>query len=266
MRAAALVLLGVVLSSAPVRADFFQDLGFALGKLGEKVEETFSSDRPEPAQPVVQPTPIDPATINWNPVPDDALWLPERPVLPKPKPKAASAYQVTAKADDAPAPKAAPIKPVQTIAALAPLAGYTMAPPRVAPIMPVISLPEPAQVKPALPKSKPTATEVTPAKAPAAYALRYGLNGAQVPDSRKETTASETKIIQAVAGYAKQPSIRLKLISETKGQSNRSLALARALQVKQWLEAAGVRPTQIDLEVQTTGSTETVSLVPYKVP
>ncbi len=280
MRALALLCLGVLLLSSPARADFFGDLGAALNKLGKSVEEAFTSEPKESADDSAVPAPQPPLVIHWNPPPPDLVLPVKLPPLPRPKPSAdrtpqfavieappapTYAYQVRSSKDDAPQPKAQPVRPVQTVAMLTPPPGFQLAPaltPR------PMAAPAPDQLNRAAPQAGlKTSAQAQPPSTPVAiasgYRLRFGLQSAMIPDTG---AGSSPSVIKAAArAVTTQKDMRLRLIAETtQPQGARSLSLKRALQVKQWLEAEGVRPTQIDLDVRGQGSAELVNLTPYQ--
>jgi len=152
--AAPLLLTGALLWVSPARADFFDDLGFALNKLGDSVERgvkdiTTDDAKPAPASQAGSqaPAPMAPAQaapetspdasgIIWNAAPAGVVTSEmargvNTPPLPRSRPGASAPYEIRGSSvkDDAPAPSRAPTRrPVQMVASLAPIAGYSEAP------------------------------------------------------------------------------------------------------------------------------------------
>jgi len=156
--AAPLLLTGALLWVSPARADFFDDLGFALNKLGDSVERGVKdittddaksapasqagSQAPAPvaaaqAAPETSPeTSADASGIIWNAAPAGVVTSEmargvNTPPLPRSRPGASAPYEIRGSSikDDAPAPSRAPTRrPVQMVASLAPIAGYSEAP------------------------------------------------------------------------------------------------------------------------------------------
>lgn len=154
--AAPLLLTGALLWVSPARADFFDDLGFALNKLGDSVERgvkdiTTDDAKSAPASqagsqapaPVAAAAPEasaetspDAGGIIWNAAPAGVVTSEmargvNTPPLPRSRPGASAPYEIRGSSikDDAPAPSRAPTRrPVQMVASLAPIAGYSEAP------------------------------------------------------------------------------------------------------------------------------------------
>jgi len=152
--AAPLLLTGALLWVSPARADFFDDLGFALNKLGDSVERGVkdittddaksapASQAPAsmaPAEPAPETSPetsADASGIIWNAAPAGVVTSEmargvNTPPLPRSRPGASAPYEIRGSSikDDAPAPSRAPTRrPVQMVASLAPIAGYSEAP------------------------------------------------------------------------------------------------------------------------------------------
>ncbi len=259
-RRAGLVIIAVLgLATTPARADFFDDLGNAVTKLGDAVGDTVN-DVFSPSKPHNTPAPPPPATsdtdITWNT--DSAL-----PSAPVPHPTRRPGSPLV---DDAPPPRAAPRHgPVSVVGTLAPLPG-TIAGATVAPARPVHSSvpvpPVPVLVitddppHPSVPVSQP------PAPHPLANSFQLRFNGekANINDSATDDHRSPppkaTPLLHKVAESLKTGlNLRLTLTSyaearEGQNASARGRSFARASAIRSWLTQQGVRPTQIDMKVQ----------------
>ncbi len=329
-RAALLVLTGALLTASPAHADFFKDLGDALGQLGDTIEETVDKAiTPKPAEtPAPAPVAPPPGEINWNAPPPTTefsgatLYTPPAstrpPSLParrrnfnatvsppqnNPELEAASVAATTTSAgvsvgrngqpDDAPPPRRAPRRARVEASVIAPLPGFTQAPPRAAatysPVLAATSLADRQVANVAgsrdLPARTPAAT-ATPAAAPAAVAapvpaanrefvVTYSSFRARISDTLVGSTSvapggDSRLLVEAISASLKRdPSQRVKLQSQAIAVADRTAearkrSFDRALLIKSWLEAAGTRPTQIDLEVKGAGEADQVALNVYK--
>lgn len=153
--------LGLILASAsPVRADFFDDVDFALNKLGNAVADTvdsaIGSDKPAS-------TPSTP--LSQNPSQNAGFYAPQAAgsvahTLPTKPPRAGTAAPSKASTtDDAPAPKAAPHRdPVQRVATLSAPLGASEAAPTYNPleVQKVVPIAASAFNKMPYPKPRPT--------------------------------------------------------------------------------------------------------------
>lgn len=299
MRRVALLLAGALIWAAPARADFLEDLGFALGKLGdtvgEAIEDVTNPSGQKPDTPAATPTPTSqppsPGPIRWNPAPpgiitrDMAMAATATPVLPRQRPaNTQSGYQLgstpaSRAADDAPAPRKAPTrKPVQVVASLAPLPGFSEAT-----ALRTQSAYSPASAAAAL--SAPVAETVKlttlPRTKPAvvldrSFAVQFSSQSRTLSDrlvrERGAPDSATTQLLQTiVTQLGSAPDQRLKLESEAiavdeRLSEARRRSFERAELVKDWLVAAGVRVTQIDLDVQGAGNADRIRLTVYKAP
>lgn len=295
----ALILAGVLLAAVPARADFFDDLGGALDKLGNSignaakdvgntVDEAFTRkpDQNQADQPQAKPE------ITWNPPPPvtsfsgATLYAPATAARPRPVPEARrnfaspavnrpSINSTTRQVDDAPPPHRAPYRAPVQAAYIGPLPGFTQAPPRPAavysPVLAAASLeadhaniPLPTR----LPGAKPTVVQNR------SFAVRFNNRHVTLDDRLVQANAAaptgESKaLIEAVArSLQASPDQRIRLHSEAIVESDRlsearRRSADRAMLVKNWLQAAGARPTQIDLDVSGAGNADAVTLDVY---
>jgi hypothetical protein len=241
-----LVIIAVLgLATTPARADFFDDLGDAVTKLGDAVGDTVN-DVFSPSKPHNTPAPPPPATsdtdITWN-------TNPALPSAPVPHPARRPGSRQT---DDAPLPRAAPRRgPVSVVGTLDPLPGTVAG----------------ATVAPARPVYTPSATPVTTSPAPRpeaplakSFQLRFNGEKANINDSATDDHRSPppkaTPLLHKVAESLKTGlNLRLTLTSyaearEGQNASARGRSFARASAIRSWLTQQGVRPTQIDMKVQ----------------
>ncbi len=200
MKALLLTVALLFVGTLPARADFFDDLGDALGKaadgvsdaarnVGDHVSRTFSSDAADPKQPANTDEQAGKPdnSINWNP-PEQAVPGSQagffsdadaaRPV-PPPHTDPARSTRGPRRAsatlpDDAPPPRAAPPRrAVSVVASLEPLPGFTALstpppPPRYAPASLAAVAPSAGRhTKPAAATATPTATPPSPSHSPA---------------------------------------------------------------------------------------------------
>jgi hypothetical protein len=299
----ALSLSVLLLAAMPARADFFDDLGDALGKaadsvgnaandVGSAVGDVFdSSDKQEeqnkPQQQARQ-QPQPQTTIRWNqpervtsqqkPRSDTGFFsVTDEPapntLRPTAGPRRSSSSLIV---DDAPPPRAAPPRrPVNMVASLTPLPGFAQAPephfrPSYAPSYAAASLPLPRRMEtppPPVPTAKPAAV------VDRSFTLRFENRFNQIPDNVTRTenarpTAPTRALLQSVAEQLKTPGQRLALkaesaVMEGRISEARQRSFARAKLVQKWLEDMGVRSTQIDLKVEVA-SADTVSLDVYR--
>lgn len=292
---------------APARADFFDDAGFALNKLGHGINDLGKEVVNQSQNVVAQvqevtglatdKTPNAAADdqfeeVTWQkPIPKDQLYLTSRPTdkltlasrLPFNK------GSQTSSKDDAPAPRAAPKRAVvEVVATLSAPEGFTEAPPSTfKPAPPAASQPM-TSVKSALllPKPRPAALAVVdavaaaPAPVVAASVMMrqfsliiqdhsFPMSDAVIGQSAPKPDAKTELLLKTLATVLKEPNVRLRLTAqatETAADTNaRQRAFMRAQVIKGWLEALGVRSTQIDLLIMGAGSQDSVILTPYQV-
>lgn len=294
--ALSVTVVAFVLPASTARADFFEDLGYAVGKLGDAVTETvddaLSSDKPNaaqqpaaPAKPVIVPgfytePPVPPAqpivtppakTTNFNKKsPANTVTKPASPVVPEQK--------TANKVDDAPPPKAAPARiPVSVVGAVAPLPGTTLADSTHQPSFPKqqgvapMTATKAATAKAApVPKAKPAAHSAKTAAAvpegPRSFALRFNGQSAVLSDSVIEEKTSppeqaKTLIFAAAGQGLSNPKARISLVASSyvvgeDAGAARLRAFERAQQVQRWLVASGLRPTQMDFTIVPAGSAQ----------
>lgn len=268
-------LLGL-LFTVPARADFFDDLGDALGKAADGISET-AKNVGDSVNQALQPDPApapekQPAEIRWN-QPDrvtpgtqagffsDADANTVAPAASAPSSRLTGGpRRATAQADDAPPPRAAPPRrAVNVVAALDPLPGFTAAtrappPPRYAPA----SLSALAAVAPAAGNSR-KPPETAPVQAPqeSGFTVTYGSRTARLRDNNTSPDASLRRLIAAVAEAAKAPGRRVALRAESAVKEGhlaeaRRRSFDRAKSLQDALTKAGVRFTQIDLKVDVS--------------
>lgn len=315
MRRLALLALatGALLAAAPTpaQADFFKDLGDALSDLGDAIEDAArddnapkdgEADAPKPGENNGQSSSN---SITWNPPPPTTgfsgatVYTPPTAARPRTTPQrrrnaqqdnltspasaSAAALSIGARpgsmVDDAPPPRRAPRRdPVET-AVIAPLPGFTQAPPRPAatysPVLAAATL-APAAVRAAappparLPSAKPAAVQNR------SFVVDFNNRRIRVNDSLLQTReaalapASTRPLVEAITAQLRRDETqRVKLHSEAVAQDDRfsearRRSFDRARLIKAWLEAAGVRSTQIDMEVSGAGDADQVTLVVYK--
>jgi hypothetical protein len=290
------VALAILLPAGTAQADFFEDLGFAVGKLGDAVTETvddaFSADKSKsqpqqpaaPAKPVIvpgfyteppaqpaqpsRPTVAQPKTTNFNKTAraNTAIAQPTQPSM---------AQQKTAnKVDDAPPPKAAPARiPVSVVGAVAPLPGTTVADsthqprfPKQQGVAPMTTTKAAAPVPKAKPAAKTAKTAAAVPEGPRSFALRYNGQSAVLSDNviaEKTSPPEQAKtLIFAAAGQGlTNPKARISLVASSyvvgeDAGAARLRAFERAQQVQRWLVASGLRPTQMDFTIVPAGSAQ----------
>lgn len=311
-RSALLLMIGALLLATPARADFFKDLGEALGQLGNAIEGTAKdigpAIAPKPAAPIPAPTPV--GEIIWNSPPPTTAFsgatvytpptsvrppaLPERrrntynatvsrQAAPESVATTPAGYSISRDGlrDDAPPPRRAPRRNPVEASFIAPLPGFTQAPPRApatySPVLAAASLADSqvAQVQ---------ASRDLPARIPVAkpavvqsrdFVVTYSGFKARISDTLVGSTSAapggDSKLLveALTASLRRDPGQRVRLRSEAIAVDDRlsearKRSFDRALLVKNWLEAAGARPTQIDLEVAGAGNADQVALNVYK--
>lgn len=175
-----------------------------------------------------------------------------RPAAPAPKP----APETTAPSVVAAAPPAAPT-PEQHFAAL------------VAPVAPSLPPPPAPVAAPALPTPRPAALAAN-----RSFVISYDSHQATVSDALLRGSAASPpregkRVIEALARALRQDDtqrIRLKaesLVVDQRVAEARRRAFERAQLVKEWLQAAGARSTQIDLEIVGASAQDSISLALY---
>lgn len=301
-RAALLLLTGALLSATPAHADFFKDLGDALGQLGDKIGETVDDALTQkPVQPAQQQPAQPQGQIIWNPPPartdfsGATVYTPPMAMRPRDLPNrrrnAASGSAAMAEAantpvgvsigrngvvDDAPPPRRAPRRTAVEASYIAPLPGFSEAPPRPAaaysPVLAAASLADNQVANVAasrgLPAAKPASVQNRD------FTVTFNGHRARISDAvlqnRNTPPAGDSKsLVDALATALKSnPQQRVKLQSQSvvlddRQSEARKRSFDRALLVKSWLEAAGARPTQIDLEVTGAGVADRVALNIY---
>lgn len=255
-----MTVLGVAIAT-PARADFFDDLGDAVTKLGDAVGDTVN-DVFAPSKPRNTPAPPPPVTpdtdITWNT--NSAL-----PSVPVPHPaRQPGSRPGSSMIDDAPPPRAAPRHgPVSVVGTLPPLPG-TVAGATVAPARPVHSsvpvlvitddLPHPPVAQ--VPVSQP------PAPHPLANSFQLRFNGEKIDisdsatdDHRSPPTKASPLLLKVAERLKTGLNLRLTLTSyaearEGQNAAARGRSFARASAIRSWLTKQGIRPTQIDMKVQ----------------
>lgn len=243
-----MTVLGLAVAT-PARADFFDDLGDAVTKLGDAVGDTVN-DVFSPSKPRNTPAPPPPTTsdtdITWNT--DSALSS-----VPVPHPaRRPGSRPGNSMVDDAPPPRAAPRHAVSVVGTLPPLPG-TVAGATVAPARPVYT-PSAAPVTTPPPALRP--------EAPLAKSFQLRFNGekAEISDSatddhRSPPTKASPLLLKVAERLKTGLNLRLTLTSyaearEGQNASARGRSFARASAIRSWLTKQGIRPTQIDMRVQ----------------
>lgn len=282
-----LLVTALWLAASPARADFFEDLSFAVNKLGNAVEDTVTealqTDEPQraPASPAAPQAPTEPQII-WNTVPETTTPAVGLPPMPPRRPAGATSHTAPSRSvmrhDDAPAPRAAPPRrPVSVVAALPPLPG-TLAASSVVPRPAYGLAPRAARsansnsasalqqqmtlnsIRPAA-AAQPAVASVQAVRSLAnAFQVRFEGQHAEVTDRATEgrllpPSAAAPVIATAATRVKDGLNLRLTLVAYTtppEGQSAeaRRRSFTRASAVKDWLVRQGVRRTQIDMKVE----------------
>lgn len=274
MNGRVLIVLPILLCASPAQADFFKDLGSALGQIGDAVDDAFTSDKP--AQPAPAPPQQD---IIWNAPPPDlsesSKAEPFRSTTPPSlRGRETAAFAPRSLKDDAPPPRRAPSRGDVMSSYLAPLPGFSESAPRpqatYSPVEAAAALPVATMMAPpsVLPGTKPFV-------ASRSFAIVYGDNSLEADDdmvARKSKPGPKGRDLLADIGSQLKGSTtwRLRLQAEAlapEGQkaAARHRAFERALLVKQWLVDAGLRPTQIDMEIIGSGQRDAITLQAYEV-
>lgn len=256
-----LTVLGLAVAT-PARADFFDDLGDAVTKLGDAVGDTVN-DVFSPSKPRNTPAPPPPTTsdtdITWNT--DSALSS-----VPVPHPaRRPGSRPGNSMVDDAPPPRAAPRHAVSVVGTLPPLPG-TVAGATVAPARPVHSStpvpPVPVLVVTDDPPRPPVPVSQPPAPHPLANSFQLRFNGEKIEisdsatdDHRSPPTKASPLLLKVAERLKTGLNLRLTLTSyaearEGQNASARGRSFARASAIRSWLTQQGIRPTQIDMKVQ----------------
>ena len=141
------------------------------------------------------------------------------------------------------------------------------APPALAPAA-VIKVALPAQVP--APAAKPAIAALPDLRA---FALFYGTQRGSIGDTvlrdiDPTPAGINRELINRVASDLKKPGQRVRLHAQALADAGHSSqarlrAYERARLIKSWLEAAGVRPTQIDLDIAGAGNADSVTLTAY---
>ncbi len=264
--------LALTLPAHSAQADFFEDLSFAVNKLGDavgdavgdaakSVDNAVSPDRP----PLTETTDTNSQSIVWNAAPSYVTSPASIPPIPSPRPNGRTpSSRNGAVVDDAPPPRAAPHRrPVSVVEALPALPGTFEA---------TAPLPRPSYAPASLGNTRSMANtasalaQIRPAAArperPLAnsFKLRFESRQVEVSDRSAATSATPpsgaTPVLQDVATRIKNGlNLRLTLTAyadtrEGQMAQARQRSFARASAVKTWLTQNGLRPTQIDMKVE----------------
>lgn len=262
--------LALTLPAYPAQADFFEDLSFAVNKLGDAVGDAVTDTAKSVDGAISQDShnhtapPPDEAgskSIVWNTSPGYVTSPNSIPRVPPPRPTdRSSSSRGSALNDDAPAPRAAPQRrPVSVVEALPALPGTLEAStplPRPS-YMPasMSSMHGIANSASALPQIRPTAARPERPLADS-FKLRFESRQIEIADHSTAAPATAKPVLQEVAARLKNGlNLRLALTAHAdtrEGQmaQARQRSFARATALKTWLTQQGIRPTQIDMKVE----------------